>query len=928
MLRCPQRLWLRRGVFVMGVLSLLILATVSVEAQPARTDLTGTVVDATGAGIPGARVVLANGYAVEVRAGMTDPAGAFRFASLARGSYVLHVDAPGFESRELELFVPGNQGPPFRVELNIGKLSTSVTVTAGNGAVSEVTSSPHVVVVRDEAYMSERPLATLGNALQDSPGILVQQTTYGQVSPILRGLTGYQVLNLVDGIRYNNSIFRSGPNQYLAFIEPSQVRRVEAVLGPTGTQYGSDSLGGTINNLTASAPFGNTSDNEYHGEIRVGGSSADMSGNGGAKFSVANRNFSWLVGASARRLNDVRAGGGKDSRNILRRFLDLPADDIQGLIGNRLQDTGFSHYGANTKLILSPSPDQNLTLSYQANNMDGVRQYRNLWGGRGRLQTANEPETLQFFYGRYERFSLGSLDSLSATFSVNSQRDGSTTQREDFTDTITTERNDVDVFGYSTQARTHFSTNQVFVFGGDVYNERIRAERFDTNPITGDAVQKRSLYPNGSRYTTYGLFAEDTMRLAGDRFRVVLGGRFTNVRVNTFADRDAFGVIDSSRSFSDLTFNTAFTWNMSEAWRVSLLVGRGFRAPNLNDLGAIGLNSLGYEIPASEAEQFDAMIGSSGGENAVSTGAEVDALEAESLYSYELGLTYDGDRFYGRVQVFNSDIYNPIVRRTLLFPIDNRPAELGGERTVAIDPTPEQLAQGLAPVATELDPLAVKAFVNDGRSRYYGFESTFEARPSSGWTIAGNYSFMVGRELDPNRNARRLVPQNGSLRLRHSHSGRYWMEFATRFAGPQKRLSAGDLTDARIGAARSRRDIATIFNGGMLSRWIDAGGDLAMGTDDDVFRPTGEALAEIQDRVLPLGAMLNGVTVTGDRTRVPMFTRSDGWISADLIGSVQLSENTTLNLGITNMFDTNYRSHGTGIDSPGFSGFVGLRFGF
>ena len=388
------------------------------------------------------------------------------------------------------------------------------------------------------------------------------------------------------------------------------------------------------------------------------------------------------------------------------------------------------------------------------------------------------------------------------------------------------------------------------------------------------------------------------MRLDGGRFRVVLGGRFTRVRVSTFADRDAFGVTDSSRSFSDLTFNTAFTWNVGETWKVNLLVGRGFRAPNLNDLGAIGLNSLGYEVPASEAAPFGALIGSSAGEDAVSVGRKAGALSAESLYSYELGLTYDGDRFYGRVQVFNADIYSPIVRRTLLFPIDNLPAALGGESTVPIEPTDEQRAQGVAPVSTEIDSLAVKAFVNDGRSRYYGIESTFEVRPSSGWTIEGNYSFMVGRELNPNRNARRLVPQNGSLRARYSPSGRYWLEVATRFAGPQERLSAGDLTDARIGAARSRRDIATIFHGGMLSRWIASGIDGALGTPDDVFTPTGETLLDLQNRVLPLGRTVNGYPITHDRTRVPMFIRSDGWISADVLGSIQLSETTKLNLGI------------------------------
>ena len=774
---------IRWTIFVWISLGLTIASEVH-AATTSGSRINGVVVDSAGAAIPGATIRLRNTSAVDVRSAATDGAGAFGLTELSPASYALTVVAPGFETHEIEVVVGDTDPLLVRIELNVAILSSTVTVTAGRGTVADVAESPRVATVRDRTYMLERPLTTLGSALEASPGILIQQTTYGQASPILRGLTGYHVLNLIDGIRFNNSIFRSGPNQYLSFIEPGQVRRIEAVLGPAGSLYGSDSLGGTINTLTASAPFGVGAGLEKHGELYLSGGSADLSGVGSAEFSLSNRRFALILGSSGRRINDLRSGGGEDSRNVFRRFFDLESDQIQDLTGDRLQDTGFSQYGFHSKLSVEPSTDQRLTVSYQAGSLDNVRQYRNLFGGRGRLQSAFDPQRLQFVYARYERMSLGILDSLSATFSVNSQRDGNTRQNERVTDRIVSERNDVDVFGYSGQARTHSNGNHVLVFGGEIYNEHIRASRFDTDPTNGRVRQRRALYPNGSRYTTYGLFVEDTAFLLDGKIRVMLGGRFTNVRAKTFADRDSFGVIDSSQSFSDVSFNSALTWNVSEPWRLHVLVGRGFRAPNLNDLGAVGLNSLGFEIPASASIPFGALIGSSAGEDAASTGKKVERLSPERLYSFETGLTYDGDRVYGRIQAFDSEIYNPIVRRTLLFPEAHIPSSLGGVNLIPNDPTDEQRAAGVVPLGADIDPLALKAFVNDGRVRYYGFESQIRFRPTPGWTLESNYSFLVGRDLNPNRNVRRLVPQNGSFTLRYTPGSKpFWLEFASRFSG-------------------------------------------------------------------------------------------------------------------------------------------------
>ena len=72
------------------------------------------------------------------------------------------------------------------------------------------------------------------------------------------------------------------------------------------------------------------------------------------------------------------------------------------------------------------------------------------------------------------------------------------------------------------------------------------------------------------------------------------------------------------------------------------------------------------------------------------------------------------------MQVFDAELYDPIVRRTLLFPAGSAPETLAGLPVTALPPSPAQQERGLVTVATAFDRRAVKAFVNDGRARYYG----------------------------------------------------------------------------------------------------------------------------------------------------------------------------------------------------------------
>lgn len=82
------------------------------------------------------------------------------------------------------------------------------------------------------------------------------QTTSPTVGAVIvRGLTGKNVVNYVDGARFTNGAQRGGINTFFDLNEPSGLQSVEVLRGPNSAQFGSDSLGGTVNLLTKSTIY-------------------------------------------------------------------------------------------------------------------------------------------------------------------------------------------------------------------------------------------------------------------------------------------------------------------------------------------------------------------------------------------------------------------------------------------------------------------------------------------------------------------------------------------------------------------------------------------------------------------------------------------------------------------------------------------------
>ncbi|MPZ20510.1 MAG: TonB-dependent receptor plug domain-containing protein [Luteitalea sp.] len=266
-----------RLLFGIGLALIPLLRVDLAQAQEGTRWHHGVVVDKSGGAVSGARLTVRTAQGAPLQDTATAADGSFALDVLPPGSYWLDVSAYPFENRRGRFDLDGARADPVRVVLGLAPFQSEVTVTAERGTMTDVDRTGPIVTVRTASDFRQRPLATIGNALEGAAGVMVQQSTYGQVSPFLRGLTGYQVLNLVDGVRLNNTTFRSGPNQYLALVDPSQGERIEAMLGPASAQFGSDAMGGAIQVVTPDVHFSTNGGWMTTGAVDLFAASADES---------------------------------------------------------------------------------------------------------------------------------------------------------------------------------------------------------------------------------------------------------------------------------------------------------------------------------------------------------------------------------------------------------------------------------------------------------------------------------------------------------------------------------------------------------------------------------------------------------------------------------------------------------------------------
>lgn len=615
------------------------------------------------------------------------------------------------------------------------------TVVTGNRSAQQRFESERSVGLVTGERVAAAQARSVPEAVEEAPGVHLQQTNRGAGSPIIRGLVGPQNLILVDGIPFNTSTFRTGPSQYLALLDPFATDRIEVLRGPSSVLYGNGAMGGVMHLITRDP-------RPTYGRLRVGGdaevrfSSADLTRGYALRLEPSVGSIAAIVSAHLDWFDLLRTGGGRVAplsayqasyAQAKLAWAPSPRWSVTGAwLGGFLRDTGRTDTVGKGDLRFYDNDDH---LAYL------VGRYH----GRGRLREASARLFYHRLGERMHRFGCAKTDGIVDDLWGCLRRDPAQVTA------IRRYRDLVDVVGGDLGAEVAVIPSRLTLRGGlEVAQELIDSSLRSATAANGFVYEDAAgNYAPGSRYLSLGVYLQAEARLLdlGRRLgwlQLTGGGRF--VHVGAFApDKPDFG---------DIRY--AYDGGVGAAGVQLLRPGRhnlyvtfvqGFRPPNLNETTATGDTGEKYQIPNPDLRPEKSNTLEAGGKLALGP------VQAEAAY------------FYSR----NTDA------------IVWQPTSYQGQ--------------------TEIGSKPVMHLVNAQLGIFHGVEGSVAARlwrltlsASASW-IRGDIELEDGTAVP----AAKLPSAFGVAALRYDDPRRrFAAEAFVRWAAAQRRLNPTDKTDLRI----------------------------------------------------------------------------------------------------------------------------------
>ncbi|MEY2949677.1 MAG: hypothetical protein RLZZ248_878 [Bacteroidota bacterium] len=458
---------------------------------------------------------------------------------------------------------------------------------------------PFSFAVLDQRFSEIVQPQTTADLLEKSGQVFVQKSQLGGGSPMIRGFSANRILLLVDGVRMNSAIFRSGNLHNIIVVDPRSVDQTEVYLGPASVVFGSDAIGGSINFKTLEPNWNESDSNQTVFQVgtNIGSANNERTIQTSGKWS--NRRWGWVGNFSFSQFGDLIMGKYGGFNSYLRKdYLKVSNPPLLNdqLVTNhhpRKQiSTGYDQWNILQKIYYRPHPNLSFSLAFHRSESSNIPRYDRLLvrDSDSQLRSAEwyyGPQIWQMIHFKSEaQLNRKWADVMTTSLAFQRQRESRHDRSRN--NPLRYHRDEwVNMVNLSLDIEKRWNKGLLLQYGLEGVFNRIYSSGRAEDITNNQRYAIHSRYPNHSNWQSAAWFTQ--LKKSTENFSVTAGIRGNYSGANATFDSSFFAFPYDNYIFSATNLSGGiglnYRPNSENTWGINW--SSGFRAPNLDDMAKV-----------------------------------------------------------------------------------------------------------------------------------------------------------------------------------------------------------------------------------------------------------------------------------------------------------------------------------------------------
>lgn len=541
---------------------------------------------------------------------------------------------------------------------------------------------------------------------------------------MIRGFAANRVLLVVDGVRMNNAIYRSGNLQNVISLDANSIENSEIIFGPGSVIYGSDAIGGVMDFHTLDANLSTNNKIAANANSLIRYSSANKEKTAHVDFNIGMKKIAFLTSLTYSDFGDLKMGNKNHDSYIRKEYVETINNKDQVINNqdiNTQKFTAYKQFNFMQKIIFKPNKNWDFQYGLHYSRLSNVPRYDRLIQYKN-----NKLKYAQWYYGP-QKWMMNAINVKykgktkifdRAKFILAHQLYEESRHDRKFGKALIRERSEkVLILSLNIDFDKQINSKSFLFYGVDIQSNHIGSTGQTRNITTGETKAYASRYPDGSKYKAFAIYTNYKNNIS-PKSSFIAGIRYSHILLHSRFDNTFYKFPFNKIDINTGAFNATvgFVYRPKNSLQLNINASSGFRAPNIDDVGKVFDSEPGNVVVPNEN------------------------LHSEYAYNFELGIV---KTFYNKIKIDISGFYtilnNAMVRRDFTF---------NGKTHIVYD--------------NELSK--VQALTNASEAIVYGIQTGVFADITRNISLKTNINYSKGTDQD-GLPLRHVAPLFGSIHL-------------------------------------------------------------------------------------------------------------------------------------------------------------------